>query len=177
MDIRNTDGGIHSSAKVMNATPAFGVLLIAGATPYVTADIGSTNEVLDSTGGGSGGVTAGSAFGVTQTIATGLLTVQRSGYYEVELEVTEFSNGAAVGNVTFSVEKNSAAFSGEDVLATTRAAATGKAGLSLKGVRQLKTGDTIRAKVADSGAGGAVTITKGYLKIKQIADSITDKTA
>jgi len=65
MYTRSLGGDVVSNTSPTNCTGAFGGLIIAGATPYVTADIGSTNEVLDSVGGGSGGVVADNVYGVT----------------------------------------------------------------------------------------------------------------
>lgn len=175
MDIRvNGDGQVQPSPRG-NATPAYGVLLIAGATPFVTAS-NPAAEVLDSAGAGSGGVTAGSAFGVTQTIASGLLTIVRPGVYDVELDLEDVSCGAGSGNVAFSVLKNGAAFSGSDVMTVTKAAATAKAGMRIKRRVALTKGDTVSATVT-SAAGNAITITGGTLSVTQVADSITDKTA
>lgn len=178
MDIKmNADGKEFTGTSGANATPCQAVLLIAGATPFVTASLSAATEVFDSAGGTSGALTTAVNYGFTVDLSAGTATVIRSGLYDIELSLEDFSNGSAAGNVTFDVQKNAAAFSGNDVLSVTRVAATAKAGLHMVRRVALVKGDAIRARATNSGAGGAVTVTGGSLRITQVADSITNKTA
>jgi hypothetical protein len=178
MDLKmSSDGKESSGTGQQNTTACQAVLLIAGATPFVTASLSAATEVFDGTAGGSGGLTTAVNYGFTIDLAAGTATVIRSGLYDIELSLDDFSNGSAAGNVTFDVQKNSAAFSGNDVMSVTRVAATAKAGLVLERRVALVKGDVIRARVTNSGAGGAVTVTGGSLRITQVADSITNKVA
>ena len=161
----------------MNATPVQAVLLIAGATPYVTASLNTATEVFDSVGGTSGALSTAVNYGFTIDLAAGTATVIKSGTYDVELSIDDFSNSAAVANVTFDVQKNAVAFTGNDVMSVTRAASTAKAGLVLKRRVALVKGDVLRCRVTNSGAGLVVTVTGGQLSITQVADSLTNKVA
>lgn len=174
MKTRSLGGDIVSNTSPTNCTPAFGELVLAGATAGVISTA-SSNEVLDSAYSTSGGCLAGAAFGVTQTIATGLLTIVRTGYYEVELDLPDYAATTGTGTVAFSVQKNAAAFAGEDVMTITgTAVAAVRISAHLKKIVRLVKNDTIRATV--TAASTVVTINKGTLSVKQISDEITDLT-
>lgn len=166
----NQDGKEFSGTGPVNATPAFGELILAGATPGVIAT-GSSAEVYDSALSTSGGCVAGAAYGVTQTIASGLLTIVRAGVYEVGLDLQDFSCTTATGNVAFDVQKNAAAIAGDNVMKLTNLAAVGKSSASMKRFLTLAKDDTIRVVV--TAASTVVTVTGGRLYVKQIADAST----
>lgn len=179
MELRNNvDGKEFTGTNGANTTACQAELVIGGATPYVTATLGAAaTEVFDSTGGTSGGVLAGEAYGITVDIVAGTLTIVKSGLYDVELSLDDYANGSATGNVTFDVQKNAAALTGTETMSVTRVAATAKAGLVLKRRLALLKGDALRCRVTNSAAGGTITVTGGVLLVTQVADSITNKVA
>jgi len=167
----NFDGGLYSGpgGSGVNATPAFGELIIGSGTAFASASNPSA-EVIDDNSLSQ--VVAGQSFGVTLSASAGTLTVQRSGLYLVYLELADFSSGAASGNVQFDVQKNSAAFGTTSRMQAIRVAATAKAGLRLAKVQSLAVGDVIRA-VVTSAAGNVQTVTEGVLGLRQVADPTT----
>jgi hypothetical protein len=178
MDLKmSSDGKESSGTGQQNTTACQAELVIAGATPFVTASLSTATEVFDSVGGTSGGTLSGGVYGITLDNANGLLTIGRSGIYDVELSIEDFVNSLAAGNVTFDVQKNSAALTGTDTMSMVRVAATTKQGLYIKRRLSLTKGDTLRARVTNSGAGGTVTVTGGVLIVTQVADSTANKTA
>lgn len=173
MDIRVSSTGQTAASFLGNATPAFGELILAGATASVFST-GSSAEVFDSAVSTSGGCVAGAAFGVTQTISTGLLTVVRSGVYEVCLNLADYATTTGTGTVAFGVQKNAAAITGDNVMNLVNTATTAlRMSGQIKRFLSLVKGDTIRCVV--TAASTVVTVTSGTLYIKQVADSITDK--
>jgi hypothetical protein len=168
MDIRsNIDGGIV--APGVNATPAFGSLIIGGGTAFASASNPSA-EVIDGTG-----VAAGASFGTTVDATAGTVTIVRPGRYKVGLTLSDYSSGTASGNVQFDVQVNGAAAASR--LQAIRVAATAKDGLVLgPKVLTLAKGDVIRA-VVTSAAGTVQTVTEGILLVEQVADNLTGKVA
>lgn len=160
----------------LTAKPHFGSLVIGGGTAFASAS-NPNAEVIDGTG-----VSAGLSNGITLAAASGTLTVARAGKYMVELNLADFSCGAASGNVQFDVYyapdgSTFAAFgTDEDAdggggrMQVIRAAATGKGGATLAKVQHLAVGSKVRA-IVTSAAGNAITVTEGALRLVQLADA------
>ncbi len=165
MDIRaNDDGQVVAPAGVHNAAPACGELVYGGGTAFTSAS-NPAAEVIDGTGVAVGGL----SLGVTENATNGTLTITRTGDYDVELNLADFSSGTASGNVQFDVQKNGAAFSGTSRMQVIRVAATAKAGVIVKKRQRLKKGDVLRT-VVTSAAGAVQTVTEGVLRATQVKD-------
>lgn len=174
MDIRLTrDGRLDPDGRT--AKPHHGELAIGGGTAFASAS-NPAAEVIDGTG-----VSAGRSNGVTLTASAGTIEIDRAGEYRVELNLADFSCGAASGNVEFNVfyapdGSTFAAFGtteatgGGGRMSAIRAAATGKAGLGISKAQHLKKGSKLRA-IVTSAAGNAITVTEGALRVTQIADA------
>lgn len=163
-DIRvNNDGELHPDG--LNAAPQHGELVIGGGTAFASAS-NPNAEVIDGTG-----VAAGQSKGATLSATNGTITIDRAGTYEVELNLADFSCGAASGNVQFDVQKNAGAFTRR--MQAIRAAATGKGGLVIKQRQALVKGDVVRA-IVTSAAGNAITVTEGILRVTQVTDTRAD---
>lgn len=159
----------------LEAEPVFGELIIGGGTAFASASNPSA-EVVDGTG-----VTAGNVNGATATVAAGTLAVNRAGKYLVELNLSDFSCGAASGNVQFDVQyaPDGTTFAAFGTTAATgaggrmqaiRLALTTKESLAISKVQQLVVGGAIRC-IVTSAAGNAITLTEGALRLTQIADA------
>jgi hypothetical protein len=168
MLLRDAEGAIVAPSGIQaNATGCVGHLIYGGGTAFASASNPSA-EVLDGTG-----VVAGSnLFGVTATVSAGTLTVARGGDYEIELNLADFSCGAASGNVQFDVYVNGAAFGTTNRMQAIRVAATAKGGLSIQKIQRLAAGDAISV-IVTSAAGNVITVTEGCLLVKQLKDSVT----
>jgi hypothetical protein len=167
MFLRDTAGSIVGlDGKEVNATGCVGHLIYGGGTAFASAS-NPAAEVLDGTG-----VVAGSnLFGVAADVAAGTLTVARGGDYEIELNLADFSCGAASGNVQFDVYVNAAAIASTNRMQAIRVAATAKGGLSIQKVQRLAAGDAVSV-VVTSAAGNAITVTEGSLLVKQLKDRL-----
>ena len=163
VDVRmNNDGRQSQGTGPMNATPCHGELIIGGGTAFASGS-NPTAEVIDGTG-----VVAGRSYGVTLDTATGTLVPLESGDFDIELNLADFSSGAASGNVQFDVQVDGAALASTNRMQAIRVAATAKAGLILKKRIALVKGQAVRA-VVTSAAGLVQTITEGSLSIRQVS--------
>jgi hypothetical protein len=154
---------------------AFGELLIGGGTAFTSAQHPNA-EVIDGTG-----VTLGRTFGVVGLVSAGSLTIGKAGDYLVELELNDFSCGAASGNVQFSIEYapdgvTYAAFSATETaggggrMQSIRLALTTKESIKVGGrVQRLNSNSKVRASIV-SAAGDVITITEGALRVAKVAD-------
>jgi hypothetical protein len=142
----------------------YGCLIYGGGTAFASASNPSA-EVVDGTG-----VVAGRSNGVTLSATDGTITIDRPGDYVVELALSDFSCGAASGNVQFDVQKNGASFTTTDRMQVIRVAATAKAGVTLRKQLTLAKGDVLRT-IVTSAAGNAITVTEGSLTVQQLTDS------
>ncbi len=158
------------------STGAYGELVIGGGTAFTSAQHPNA-EVVDGTG-----VTLGRQFRVAGAIASGTLQVQDAGDYLVELELSDHSEGAASGNIQYTLQYapdgaagTFAAFStvetagGGGRLQTIALALTTKERLGISGVQRLNGGGAVRA-IVTSAAGDVCTITEGRIRVTKVAD-------
>lgn len=174
MDIRLTrDGRLDPDGRT--AKPHFGELVIGGGTAFASASNPSA-EVIDGTG-----VSAGRSNGCTLTASAGSIEIDRAGTYLVELNLADFSCGAASGNVEFIPQyapdgTTYAAFGTTDAtggggrMSAIRLALTTKESIASSKVQLLKKGSKVRC-VVTSAAGNAITVTEGALRVTQLADA------
>lgn len=166
------DGKLHPDQ--LEAEAHFGELAIGGGTAFSSASNPSA-EVIDGTG-----VSSGRSNGCTLSATDGTVAVVRAGTYVVELNLADFSCGAASGNVQFDVQyapdgTTFAAFGTTDAtggggrMQVIRAAATAKGGVALSKLQRLAVGGKVRA-IVTSAAGNAITVTEGMLRVRQLAD-------
>lgn|GEM_PF-6814423 len=159
------------------STGGFGELVLGAGTAFASAQH-PASEVVDGTG-----VTLGRSFRVTGAIATGTLVAESAGDYLVELEISDFSEGAASGNIQYTVQYAPsggaagvfAALSATETaggggrMQVIRAASTAKKGFTLSAVQRMNTNSAVRA-IVTSAAGDVCTVTEGRLRITKIAD-------
>jgi hypothetical protein len=174
MDIRLTrDGRLDPDGRT--AKPHLGELVIGGGTAFASASNPSA-EVIDGTG-----VSAGRSNGVTLTTSAGTIEIDRAGDYCVELALSDFSCGAASGNVEFNVfyapdGTTFAAFGATEAtggggrMSAIRLALTTKESIGISKIQHLKKGSKIRA-IVTSAAGNAITCTEGSLSATQLSDA------
>lgn len=168
MDVRNNaDGQVIANASGANAAPACGELVYGGGTAFASAS-NPAAEVLD----GTGVTVGGNSLGVTEDATAGTLTIGRTGDYDVELVLADFSSGTASGNVQFDVQKDGATFATTKRMQAIRVAATAKAGLVIKKRQRLTKGNVLRT-VVTSAAGAVQTVTEGVLRVTQVKDIST----
>lgn len=159
------------------AKPDYGSLSIGGGTAFASASNPSA-EVIDGTG-----VSAGNSSGVTLSATNGTITVDRDGTYQIELNLADFSCGAASGNVQFDVQYapdgttfaafgTTAATGGGGRMQAIRLALTSKESIAITKPQQMVRGSAIRA-IVTSAAGNAITVTEGALTCTQLVDSST----
>lgn len=174
MDIRLTrDGRLDPDGRT--AKPHFGELVIGGGTAFTSAQHPSS-EVIDGTG-----VSSGRSNGCTLTTSAGSIEIDRAGDYLVDLQLADFSCGAASGNVQFTLQyapdgTTYAAFStteatgGGGRMQAIRLALTTKESIRVSRVQHLKKGSKVRA-IVTSAAGDVITVTEGSLLVKQLSDA------
>lgn len=153
---------------------AFGELIIGGGTAFASAQHPSS-EVIDGVG-----VTVGRQYKCTGTLASGKIAVDHAGDYLVELDLFDFSCGAASGNVQFTLQyapdgSTFAAFDATDAggggrLQVIRLALTTKESIRVSGVQHLNANSAVRA-IVTSAAGDIITITEGRLRVRKVADN------
>lgn len=171
MDIRsNDDGQVLSGTGMSNAAPACGELILGGGTAYASGANPAAATIL-----GTGVTAGGRSLACTESAAAGSLTVLRTGDYDVELNVADYSSATASGNVQFDVFVNAAAFATTNRLQCIRVAATAKAGLLIKKRVRLSAGDVVTCNIT-SAAGGIQTVTEGVLRVTQVKDLSTKTT-
>lgn len=171
---RFTDGSPHPDHL---AAGGHGELIIGGATAAFASGSNPNAEVIDGTGTEAGNATSNA----TVTASAGSVSPHDEGEYLVTLNLQDFSCAAASGNVQFDVQyapdgSTFAAFGLTDAtgnggrMQAIRAAATGKAGLTLERVQKLNARSAVRA-IVTSAAGGVITVTEGSLRIRKVADA------
>jgi hypothetical protein len=173
MQVRSTLDSKLAPAQ-LEAEAHRGELVLGGGTAFTSAQHPSS-EVLDGTG-----VSAGDANGCTLTTSAGTITIARAGDYLVQLNLQDFSCGAASGNVQFTLQYapdgttfgafDASTAGGGGRMQAIRAAATAKAGLLLSRVQNLKVGSKVRA-IVTSAAGDIITVTEGSLSVCQLSDA------
>ena len=174
MDVRiSRDGRLDPNGGT--AKPHFGELAIGGGTAFASASNPSA-EVIDGTG-----VSAGRSNGTTLTTSAGTIEIDRAGEYVVNLNIADFSCGAASGNVEFIVQYApdgttfaalgaTEATGGGGRMSAIRLALTTKESIAISKVQHLKKGSKLRV-VVTSAAGNAITVTEGSFSALQIADA------
>jgi hypothetical protein len=174
MQVRSTLDSKIAPAQ-LEAEAHRGELILGGGTAFTSAQHPSS-EVLDGTG-----VAAGLSNGCTLSTSAGTIAVARAGKYLCELELQDFSCGAASGNVQFSLQyapdgTTFAAFStsagaGEGGrMQAIRLALTTKESIRLSRVQSLAVGGKVRA-IVTSAAGDVITVTEGSLRLTQLSDA------
>lgn len=156
---------------------AYGELIYGGGTAFSSAQHPSS-EVIDGTG-----VTVGRQFKCTGALASGTIAVTHAGDYLVELDLYDFSCGAASGNVQFTIQMAptdgaSGTFAALDAtdaggggrLQVIRLALTTKESIRVAGVQHLNANSAVRA-IVTSAAGDVITITEGRLRVTKVADN------
>jgi hypothetical protein len=174
MQVRSTLDSKIAPAQ-LEAEAHRGELVLGGGTAFASASNPSA-EVIDGTG-----VSAGASNGCTLSATDGTVTIARAGLYLVELELQDFSCGAASGNVqftgdyapdgtTYAAFGATAATGGGGRMQAIRLALTTKESIRLSRVQSLKVGSKVRFTVT-SAAGGAITVTEGSLRLTQLSDA------
>ena len=159
----NDDGGLVPPG--MNADGDYGTLRIGGGTDFDTAS-NPTNEVIDGTG-----VAAGLAFGCTLDATAGTITVNRTGVYELYLNLSEVSAASASGVITANLQKNSAAFSPPITGKLLQpAVAANFMDLNVRRIVSLVKNDVIRAVLTGT-TGGVIKVEHGELGLVQLSDA------
>lgn len=172
------DGKVHPDQ--MEAEAHYGELAIGGGTAFASAS-NPASEVIDGTG-----VTDGRSNGCTLALASGTIAVARAGDYLVELNLADFSCGAASGNVQFDVQyapdgTTFAAFGtteatgGGGRMQAIRLALTTKESIQIKKLQKMAVGSKVRA-IVTSAAGTVITLTEGALTVRQVKDAVPPTT-
>jgi hypothetical protein len=109
--------------------------------------------------------------GVAIDLATGTVTIERAGIYELELILSKFSSASASGVMNFTIQKNSAALTPTITLGVLQpAVAANHMSAHCKGLAALVVGDVIRVVVTGT-TGGVITIVSGRIIVRQISDA------